>query len=151
LIAGLIGGAFGFALTRAYPPEAKPAPPPVPQASEARAFADDLVRLLKSAKYDEFFTALRPGFANLTDKEFQQLRESVIGMRQTFAKSYGGSGEFEFAGETALSPSLVRVSFVERYERGCVFCVLIVYNSPGGWRFQGFSYQPPGAALNIPR
>lgn len=139
LLGGLIGGVFSFALARTFPPPVKPAPP-APQ-SEARQFAEDLFRKLKAGHNDEFVALIRPGFGDLNDEQFTKFREGVFEMRTKVAKAYGPPIEFEFARETPLSPSLVRVTFVEKYPRGCVLWWVVVYNTPAGWQVSAFSYQ----------
>lgn len=147
LLGGLIGAGFGFVLSRAFPPTTKPAPAAAQPASEAREFASDLVALLKAGQYDRFFGALRPAFPDFTDEQFQTMRQDVLTTRQEFAKKYGGGGEFEYGRESAISPALVRVTFVEQFERSAVVYNFMMYNSPAGWRTHGFTYQSADSAF----
>jgi hypothetical protein len=148
LLGGLIGAGLGFVLSRTFPPTATPVPPPAQATSEAREFASDLIALLKDGKHDAFFAALRPGFAELNDEQFQTMRNDVLTTRQEFAKKYGSGREFEYGRESAISPSLVRVTFVEKFERSAVVYNFMMYNSPAGWRVHGFTYQSADSAFS---
>lgn|GEM_PF-6511315 len=147
LLGGILGAVFNFALTRSFPPT--PKPPPQPTVSEARQYADSIVHLLKAGKYDEFFAAIRPAFPKLNEDEFKKMRESALKDRAEVVKEYGTAGEFEFSRETTLTPSLVRISYVEKYERGCVVYYIAVYNSPEGWRVLAFGPLPLDAAFAL--
>ena len=146
LLAGLLGGVGGFALTRAFPAAPKPVAS-APQ-SEARPLADDLIAKLKAGKNDEFFAAIRPGFDKLDDKQFGEVRKGIVALRDKFAKEYGPAGDFEFSRETVLSPSLVQFAYVEKHPRGCVMCFLSCYNTPAGWQVLSFQYKPLEVAFS---
>ncbi len=160
LLGGFLGGVGGFVLLRSFPVPAKPpavvetspviVAEPLPQ-SAARPLADQLVAMLKAGRQDEFFARVRPGLTELTDEQFDQFRQEIVAMRQGFAKAYGAPGEFEFARETVVSPSLVRFAYVEKYSRGCVVCFVIFYHSPAGWQVMAFSYHPLQIAFNMLR
>ncbi|MCS6864237.1 MAG: hypothetical protein RMJ56_07795 [Gemmataceae bacterium] len=138
LLGGVVGALFSLVLARVFPaPAASPAPPPP---SGARVFADEVVQLLKTGRYDEFFTILRPGFSELPDDEFQKLRDGVLATRQQFVTSYGAAGELEFCRETSISPALVRLTYLEKYQRGCVAWVIVVYDAPSGWQVLAFNF-----------
>jgi hypothetical protein len=146
LLGGLLGGVASFALARTFPAPAKP--PPTPPPSEARMFADDVMALLKTGKYDQFKQRVRLAFALMPEADFENFyREGVIGTRQKAAEAYGPAGEFEFARETVMSPSLVRITYIERYERGCVLWSVVVYNSPGGWQVSAFRFETSGTGF----
>jgi hypothetical protein len=137
LLGGLLGAALSFGLARSFPPVLKPSPPPPP--SEARQFAAEVLRKLKNGENQEFTRTIRPAFAQLSDKDFDDFCQLVFNNRKTAVEAYGAPGEIEFARETVLAPSLVRVSFVEKFPRGCLMWVLVVYNSPDGWQAAAFS------------
>lgn len=133
LVGGLLGGLLGFALSRAFPAAPKP-PPPAPP-SEARQFADHVFGKLKDGKNDEFMQLLRHAFAQLTPEQYDEFfRKKVLEPRAQAATLYGGASEFEFCRESTVSPTLVRLTYLEKYPHGCVMWLLVVYNSPGGWQ-----------------
>ncbi|MBN9119023.1 MAG: hypothetical protein J0I06_07655 [Planctomycetes bacterium] len=135
-VAGLLGGVLGallsFGLARALPAPVKPPPPGPP--SEARQFADHVLGKLKDGKNDEFMALLRPAYAQLTPEQFEQFRKSVFDARANAAKLYGSAAEFEFCRESVLSPTLVRVTYLEKYAHGCVMWLMVVYHAPDGWQ-----------------
>jgi hypothetical protein len=137
---GVMGAVLSFVLARVLPAPAANGSPPPP--SGARVFADEVVQLLKTGKYDEFFGLLRPGFGDLPDDDFKKLREGVLATRQQFITNYGEAGELEFCRETSISPALVRLTYLEKYQRGCVAWVIVVYDSPTGWQVLAFNFPP---------
>jgi hypothetical protein len=139
LLGGLLGGLFGFALSRTFPAVPNPAPPAPP--SEARQFAGHVIGKLKEGKNDEFMALLRPAFAQMTNEQFELFRKGVFDKRTDAARIYGPGGEFEFCRESTLSPTLVRVTYLEKYASGCVLWLLVVYHSPDGWRVASCSVQ----------
>lgn len=136
---GLIGALLSFALARTFPPKPAGAPPAPP--SEARQFADHVIGKLKTGDRAEFTRLIRPAFAGMTNEQFAEFcQKSVFDNRDQFAKSNGGAVEIEFARETVLSPSLVRLAYADKYARGCLIWVLVVYNTPEGWQVLAFSF-----------
>ncbi len=143
LLAGVLGGVLGallsFALGRALPAPIK-APPPAPP-SEARQFADEVIGKLKDGKNDEFMQYLRPAFAQMTDEQFAEFRKGVFDLRAGAAQAYGAGSEFEFCRESASSPTLVRVTYLEKFPRGCIVWIMGVYHAPDGWRVASYNFQ----------
>jgi hypothetical protein len=142
VLGGLLGAALSFVLVRSFPPV--PKPPPAPPPSEARQFADEVVRKLKTGENQEFKKYVRSAFAQLPDKDFDEFcQQFVFNNRKAFADAYGPPVDFEFARETVLVPALVRVTYAEKYARGCLLWVIVVYNSPDGWQVAAFSLDGP--------
>jgi hypothetical protein len=141
LLGGLLGAVFSFVLARALPGSVKP--PPSPPPSEARQFADHVLGKLKAGQNDEFMAFLRPAFERMTDEQFAQFRQGVFDGRAGAAKSFGPGGEFEVCREAVLSPTLVRITYLEKYTRGCLLWSFVVYNAPDGWRVAAFSVHGP--------
>jgi hypothetical protein len=139
VLGGLAGAAFSFVLARTFP--AVPVTPPLPPPTEARQFAGRVIGALKDGKNDEFMGLLRPAFARMSDKEFAEFCQTVFLGRANAPNTYGPGGEFEFFNETAMSPTLVRVSYLEKYARGCMVWKLVVYDAPDGWQMTAFSYE----------
>jgi hypothetical protein len=137
LVAGVLGGVLGavcsFALARALPAPVK-VPPPAPP-SEARQFADHVIGLLKAGDNKKFLEYLRPAYPRkLNDEQFaEHVGKNVFQARVDAVELYGASIDFEFCRELVLSPSLVRLLYLERFAHGCTVWHLIVYHSPDGW------------------
>lgn len=148
VLGGLLGGLFGFALARTFP--AVPKPPPPPPKSEAREFAEQVFELLKAGKHDDFVSALRPAFAEASDEQFAEVRKRMFEARENDIKMYGTGGEFEFCRESVLSPTLVRVIFIEKFARGCKVWSMIVYHASDGWKVVSCDVRAPGAATGAP-
>lgn len=148
LLGGLLGAVFSFALARALPAPVKP-PPPAPP-SEARQYVEQVLGLLKAGKHDDFMAQLRPAFAESTDEQFAEVRKQMYEARERDAKMFGGAGEFEYCRESVLSPTLVRVIFLEKYPRGCMVWSMIVYQAPDRWLFVSCDVRAPGRATGPP-
>jgi hypothetical protein len=148
LAGGLLGGIFSLGLARAFPAQPKTPPPGEVQPSEARQFADEVIGKLKAGQNDEFIRYIRPAFSKMTDEQFAQVRQRIFEERTVATTAYGPSIAFEFCRETALSPTLVRLAYLEKYARGCLLWVMVVYNSPDGWRVVAFSLQTSESGFN---
>lgn len=142
LVAGLLGGLVGalasYALARSFPHTPKPVPAPP---SEARQFADHVIGKLKDGKHDEFTALLRPAFAQMSNEDYAAFCTKLFEQRASAPKSFGAGGDFEFLHETAPTATLTRVTYVEKYARGCMVWCLVVYNTPDGWQMSAFSVQ----------
>ena len=150
LLGGVLGAVFAFALARTFPATPKLSPPPPP--SEGRQFADDLIAKLKAGKSDEFTAKVRNGFPELNDEDFNQaVRQPLLTMRENFGKAYGQPSEFEFVRETAISPSVVRFAYLEKFPHGCVVWVIACYDGPQGWQVLGFRHLKLEAAFDMLR
>jgi hypothetical protein len=148
LLGGLLGAVFSFALGRVLPAPVKP-PPPAPP-SEARQFTEHVLGKWKDGKNDEFMSLVRPAFAEASDEQFAEVRKGMYEAREHDVKLFGGSGEFEFCRESILSPTLVRLTYLEKYPRGCVVWSLTVYNAPSGWLVASCELRRPGQAVGAP-
>lgn len=139
ILGGILGAVFSFVLARTFPTPVKPTPTPPP--SEARQFANELLQLLKNGDKTVFMKRIRSAFSGLTDEQFAEFcQKSVFENRDQFAKVNGPSIEFEFARESVLSPSLVRVAYTEKYAHKCMLWVMVLYNAPDGWQVSAFSF-----------
>jgi hypothetical protein len=131
LLGGLLGAVLSFALGRVLPAPVKPPPPAAP--SEARGYAEFGLSKLKEGKHDEFMEFLRPAYLQAPPEEFARVRAGLIKAHEENVVAYGPGGDFEFCDETQLSPTAVRVSFLEKYQRGCVTWTFVVYKGQAGW------------------
>lgn len=152
LFAGLLGGLLGavcsFVLARTLP---APVPaPPTPPPSEARRFAEEVLATLKAGKQDDFAALLRPAFAEASDEEFAVVRTQMAEARAKDAERLGGASEFEYCRETALSPSLTRVVFIEKYPRGVMVWSMVVYRGADRWMVLSCDLRAPGRATGAP-
>jgi hypothetical protein len=139
LLGGVLGAVLSFVLARTFP-VVPPPPPPPPPPSEARQVVGELMQLLQTGQKDKFMKMIRPAFAGLKDEEFAVVcHKGMFALREHTATLSGPSVEFEFAREIVLSPSLVRVVYTEKFARGCLLWVTVVYNSSDGWQVVAFS------------
>jgi hypothetical protein len=136
LLGGLLGGVVSFALNRTI----KPAPPQPATgtngpASGAREAADAYVAKLKAAKFEEFIADARQGATFTTEEGFAAFKTKLINSRTVYTNLFGSSsGEFELLRETALSPSLIRLVYLEKFERGCVWWMFVLYHGRDSWK-----------------
>jgi hypothetical protein len=138
LLGGLLGGVVSFAASRwvvPAQPKAETAPavrhevPP-----EARAIADAYVAELRAGKFEEFAAHAKIGSTITTDEEAAKFKARLLEFRRVANGSFGPSlGEFEVLGETALSPSLVRLTYLEKFERGGVWWTFVLYHGKDHW------------------
>jgi hypothetical protein len=141
VLGGLLGGVFSFALARTFPVPKQPEAHPPEAPTEARWFADEVIGKLRDGKNDEFMALLRPAFARLSEKDYAAFCKNLFDGRANAPQVYGPGGSFEFFGESTMSPTLVRVSYLEKYARECMIWRLVVYRGPDGWQMAAFSLQ----------
>lgn len=152
LLAGLVGGVVGaivcFALLRTFTPVAKSASQTstISQASpEARVFADDIVAKLKADKDDEVVGLMRLAFLEMTDQQFDEVRNSFLATRAS--TPYGRSLGIDFAREYAINKDLARFVYLERFADGCVAWIITCYNGAKGWQLVGLRHMKVDAAF----
>lgn len=148
---GILGGVVSFAASRLIKPiePVKADPPPTP----AREVAEAYISKLRSGKNDEFITDVRTGMALITEQEFAAFKQEFSDSRNRFSVMFGSrTGEYELVRESIISPSLARVIFLEKYERGGVLWFFVVYQCKDGWRLAGVSWNEKLAlaAVGIP-
>jgi hypothetical protein len=142
LLGGLLGGVVSFAASRLITPApAKQELPPPVQATEAREVADAFIAKLKVGKTDEFVQDVKAGITFMSEQEFAQFKSDFTESRKVIPQVLGrATGEFELVRETALSPSLVRLIYLEKYERGGVAWSFTLYRTQDGWRVDDVSW-----------
>lgn len=145
LLGGLLGAVLSFGLGRVLPAPVKP-PPPAPP-SEARQYVEFGLSKLKEGKHDEFMEFLRPAYLHAPPEEFAQVREGLSKAREDNVKAYGPGGDFEFCRETQLNPTAYRVSFLEKYQRGCAMWTFVVYHGDAGWLVVSCLVQPSASGF----
>ncbi|MCI0704624.1 MAG: hypothetical protein L0241_26505 [Planctomycetia bacterium] len=154
LLAGILGGLLGvagnFVLARWFPTATKPdVPENPPQQSDARTRGEELVAHLQAGKNDEFLAIARSGFAEMSDKEYDEVvKKRMKGFRELIAKAYGQTRGFEFLRETVVGASIVEVAYLEKFSRNCVVWFFYLYNNGEGWLLMGFFYSRLDGAFN---
>jgi hypothetical protein len=138
LLGGLLGGAVSFVATRYIKPAETPrheaGQQPGPATTEAREIADGFVKKLRSGKFDEFANDVKVG-SETTDEDLAKIKARLTEFRTVAINTFGAStGEFEVLKETALSPSLCRLVYLEKLERGGVWWVFVLYRGKETWR-----------------
>lgn len=148
LIAGVISGLVGGAAAVAAGKYVKPAPttvageqPPAAVAGqslvppEVRTIGDAFMGKLKAGDIEGFASGTKVGMTVLTETDFVKFKKSLIDSRTLFAKMFGSpTGEFELVRETPAGPSLMRLIYLEKYERGGVLWVFVLFHTKDGWR-----------------
>lgn len=139
-LSGLIGGG-GFLAGRFYPP-ATPGKPTADEAG-ARALAAELVEKLKTADPEKFAAAVYANTYLLPDAEVVVLKASLVKAREQHAKSHGKStGEFELIRDQTAGPAVVRLVYLERFERGGVAWYFVLCRGSDGWKVADVKWDP---------
>jgi hypothetical protein len=149
LLGGLLGGVASFSASRLLVPagarseqtQAVPAGP-VAVPADARQVAEGFVAQLREGKFEQFAISAKLGKVDSTDADFAAFKVKLLESRTVFTNTFGPSStEFELLRETALSPSLVRFVYLERFERGGVLWVFVMYHgTDSGWRLSWVDY-----------
>lgn len=132
VLGGLLGGVVSFAATRWLKP-AEPTKAEVP--AEARQVAQGFGAKLKAGKYDDFLTDVKSAMVFDGENDFRAFQKSFEESRNLFPKVYGTPlGELELVRETALTPNLVRFVYLEKFPRGALAWVFILYKDAERWQ-----------------
>jgi hypothetical protein len=139
LLGGLLGGAAAFVAVRLIGTAADPAKAETPQtftaSAEVRGVAEAFLGKLKAMKYDEFIGDVKQGMTFLNETEFEAFKKAFLESRLLCHNVYGQlTGEYELLREVALRPELVRLVYLEKFDRGAVAWSFILYQTRQGWR-----------------
>jgi len=137
LLGGLLGGVFSYTASRWVKPVDAPKTIGTVHidSTEAHKVAEAFVAKLKAGNFDEFALDAREASAAVTDETFTGFKAKLAKDRQLYNGLYGASsGEFELLRETALSPSVVRFAYLEKFDRGGVIWFFILYRGKDTWK-----------------
>lgn len=144
LIAGLLGGVLGgvvsFAAGRLIKPPEPVKSDPIP--NEARERARSFIAKLRAGKFEEFAQDARAGTTIRTEAAFTEFQSKLLESRVAFTNGMGPTtGEFELLQETIAGTSLVRFVYLEKFERGGVVWILVLYRDrDSAWRLTYLDY-----------
>jgi len=140
LLGGLLGGVVSFAASRIIVPA--PAVTPSTAAAESRPVVESFIGKLQSEKADGLEAEATSGRWLVTEQELASFRGQFNADRTRFVQQYGPrTGEFELVREEVLGPSIVRVVYLERYQRDGILWIFVVYRTIGEWRVVGVSWK----------
>jgi hypothetical protein len=137
VLGGLLGGLAAFAASRWIKPiSADPARTTLePAIEEARGLVDLLLSEVKAGKHDEFVKHVQMAMSYLTPDAFTAFQKDYLESRKEFPQTLGPPlGEFVELRRTALSPDLVEFVYMEKFERGGIMWVFVLYRGKDHWR-----------------
>ena len=144
LAAGVLGGVLGGIVSFAASRIIVPLPPSKSSsaAAEARPVVDSFIGKLRDEKAEELTTEITNGRWLISEQEYASFRGQFNVDRARFSKQYGErTGEFELVREELRAASLVRIVYLERYQRDGVLWFFVVYRTMGEWRLVGVSWK----------
>ena len=145
LLGGLLGGVASFAASRMIAPAPatkSDSTTEAPIASEARQITDAFMAAVRDGATDQLAGAVKSGVWLVSDKEYASFLGQFTPDRARYAKQYGEpSRQFELVREVTLSPSLVRLIYLEKYPRDGILWFFVVYHSEDGWRLVGVTWK----------
>jgi hypothetical protein len=141
LLGGLLGGIASFTASRVITPVAPSKQDqnlsPVPS-SDARGVAEASIAKLRAGQYADFVEAVKQGMIFVNDKEFELFRQRFEESRVIYHSVYGQpTGEFVLISETSLRPELVRLIYLEKFQRGAVAWFFVLHHDQEKWRLNG--------------
>jgi hypothetical protein len=141
MLGGVLGGAAGVAASRMIVPAAPEKTDSPVAASEARAVVESFVSKLGDDSGEALVGEKASGRWLISDQEYASFQGQFKVDRARFRKQYGERGEMEFVREQSLSPSLVRLVYLERYQHDGILWIFVVYRTMGEWRLVGVSWK----------
>lgn len=150
LLGGLLGGVASFAASRMVvpaPATKSESQKQTPLSSDARQVTDAFMTAVRDGATDQLAGAVKSGIWLISDQEYQSFLGQFTPDRKRYAKEYGEpSRQFELVREVALSPSLVRLIYLEKYPRDGILWFFVVYRSQDSWRLVGVTWKEKLAA-----
>lgn len=141
LLSGVLGGGGAFVAGRYAGP--RPAGPPISVDPGAKALAAELIDKLKAGDIEKLTAAVYANTYVMPDPEVAGLRASLAKAREQHTKSHGKpTGEFELVREQAVGPSVARLVYLEKFERGGVAWYFVLYRGPEGWKLADVKWDP---------
>lgn len=149
LLGAIVGGGIAYAAGRYA--QAKPAETAAEATGDPspRSIAEGLLEKLKDGKTEEFADLTKASTHLISEIDFLTFKKKLLDARGTFMKAYGSSlGEFELIREQVAGPSVVRLIYVERFEKNGMTWVFVMYRGKEGWKVASVNWIPdPAAAL----
>ena len=140
ILGGLLGGVVSLAASRIIVPA--PVVTPSTAGAEARPVVESFIGKLQTEKADGLEAEVTSGRWLVTEQELASFRGQFNADRDRFVQQYGPrSGEFEPVREEVLGPSIVRLVYLERYQRDGILWIFVVYRTMGEWRVVGVSWK----------
>jgi hypothetical protein len=141
-VGGLCGAVLALVVNRWLPPAVPPpSPAPAPQEAEtlvdegAKQFVQRCLSHIKNHRLEEFAQEAKQSRAVVAEEDLKKFLERLQRDRELSLRSFGPPlGEYELLRVTAPSPSLVRFIYLERFERGAVWWVFVLYRTPERWQ-----------------
>jgi hypothetical protein len=143
LVAGAVGGLCGALLALVVNRWLPPVPPPstavpaeeAPIDELARRFVERCLSHIKNNRLEEFAQEAKQSQSVVTEEDLKKFLARLRSDRQLSVQSFGQPlGEYELLRVTAPSPSVVRFVYLERFERGGVWWVFVLYRTPERWQ-----------------
>ncbi len=143
---GLFGGVCGAALVVIVTRLVTPAPPAVAPPSDNSAATppvdDQALQLvqrclshIKNHRFEEFAQEAQRSHAAVGPDELKKFISRIRTDREVAMNNFGPSlGEFELLRVSTPSPSLVRFVYLERFARGGMWWVFILYRAEDRWQ-----------------
>ncbi|HVL16282.1 MAG TPA: hypothetical protein VM529_27160 [Gemmata sp.] len=146
VLGGLLGGVAAYAAARMFPaPPAGDTAAGGAQASapEARQVVEGFLGKLRDGKYPEFVEDVKRGRTFMSEAEFEAFKKSFVESRKVYHGGFGNlTGEYDLIRETVLRPDLVRYVYIEKFERGSLVWLFVIYKTKDGWRLNTISWNP---------
>jgi hypothetical protein len=143
LVGGVCGAIVALLVSRWLTPAAVPVSttPAPPSATEivvdeaAKQFVERCLSHIKNHRLEEFAQEARQSRAVVRDEDLKKFLERLRADRELSLRSFGQPlGEYELLRVTAPSPSVVRFIYLERFERGAVWWMFVLYRTPERWQ-----------------
>jgi hypothetical protein len=141
LLGGLIGGGGAFAAVRWAPSKSSTAQAQMAADPGAKAIPESLMGKLQANDPDGFAADARSSMHVIPEPEFAAFKASLIEFRQWATNAYGKPlGQCELIREQAAGPDVVRVIYLEKFEKGGVAWYFHLYHGAEGWKLASVNW-----------
>jgi hypothetical protein len=105
----------------------------------ARQMADETMRLLEQGDLPAMFASLKQKF-DLPEAELSSLENMLDHQRRLMASKAGKSVGVEFVAADEIGDSLVRFTYLEKFEKSALVWRMILYRPTDNWRLHELSW-----------
>ena len=114
--------------------------------ADTMVLCQEFLDLVVAGRYDEGFNRVRPYFPVSQERvgKIQQETKQQVGMAELqFGKALGTS----FMSGKALQGNLLRLRFLQTFERDVIYWEFVFYRAPGGWMVNALGFDDELRAL----
>lgn len=106
---------------------------------ETKRLSDDFMKKISSGQIAPAFELIRPYFP-LPDNEFAVTLERTVKQLATVSEQYGRPAGYELVKEEIVGSSLIKYTYLQKYEKNALRWSLLFYGPEGRWQINNLNW-----------